>query len=215
MQVIFAVILPLLGAISLLAAAYFLFRAVSARSRSGKESYAFGQLEARQAMQADFIRAAVALFLGLIFFAVFAIAPAAGDEVVEPAFAPTLSPTEGLPVETAVIQTPLSISTATVTPVPFPTTQATVLPTLTSTPAQTPTHTPEPAPQTAVVTSPVGVYLRSEPSTTAPDVEWLLEGTQLVVLPGEAEADEYVWIFVRTPAGNEGWVATDFVEVNP
>lgn len=217
MQVVFGLILPLLGAISLLGAAYFLIRALSARSRFGKESYGFGQLEARQSMQADFIWAVVALLVGLIFFAVYAIVPNDGEAMVEPAFAPTLSPTTSA-TETGVSTTavPTSVlATATVTPVPFPTSQVTVLPTATQPPAATPTNTPEPAPQTAVVTSPVGVYLRSEPSTTAPDVEWLLEGTQLIVLPGEAQADEYTWIFVRTLAGNEGWVATDFVSVNP
>ncbi|MBK8985173.1 MAG: SH3 domain-containing protein [Chloroflexi bacterium] len=194
-----------------MAAAYFLLRAVSARSQTGKESYGFGQLEARQAMQMDFIRAVMAVLLGLIFFAVFAVAPSVGEMMPEPAFVPTLSPTDS--AEAAATATPAA--TATVTPVPFPTSQVTVLPTVMATLAATPTHTPEPAPATAVVTSPVGVYLRSEPSTSAPDVEWLLEGTQLVVLPGDAEADGYTWIFVRTPAGNEGWVATAFIELTP
>lgn len=213
MQVVLGVILPLLGAISLLAALYFLVRALSARSQSGKESYGFGQLEARQSMQLDFGRAIIALFVGLIFLAVFAINPSLGDGMLEPAFSPTLSPTDIAPTVTTEAGVAEPDPTATVTPVPFPTSQITVVPTSTQ-PAATPTNTPQPEPQTAVVTSPVGVYLRSEPSTTAPDVEWLLEGTQLVVLPGEAEADEYVWIYVRTPEGNEGWVATDFIEVN-
>jgi len=212
-QVVLGVILPLLGAISLLAALYFLVRALSARSQSGKESYGFGQLEARQSMQLDFGRAIIALFVGLIFLAVFAINPSLGDGMLEPAFSPTLSPTDIAPTVTTEAGVAEPDPTATVTPVPFPTSQITVVPTSTQ-PAATPTNTPQPEPQTAVVTSPVGVYLRSEPSTTAPDVEWLLEGTQLVVLPGEAEADEYVWIYVRTPEGNEGWVATDFIEVN-
>jgi len=196
-----------------LAALYFLVRALSARSQSGKESYGFGQLEARQSMQLDFGRAIIALFVGLIFLAVFAINPSLGDGMLEPAFSPTLSPTDIAPTVTTEAGVAEPDPTATVTPVPFPTSQITVVPTSTQ-PAATPTNTPQPEPQTAVVTSPVGVYLRSEPSTTAPDVEWLLEGTQLVVLPGEAEADEYVWIYVRTPEGNEGWVATDFIEVN-
>lgn len=169
MQVVFGLILPLLGAISLLGAAYFLIRALSARSRFGKESYGFGQLEARQSMQADFIWAVVALLVGVIFFAVYAIVPSDGEAMVEPAFAPTLSPTETAVSATTVPTTVLA--TATVTPVPFPTSQVTVLPTSTQPPAATPTNTPEPAPQTAVVTSPVGVYLRSEPSTTAPDIK--------------------------------------------
>jgi len=172
-------------------------------------------LEARQSMQLDFGRAIIALFVGLIFLAVFAINPSWGEGMPEPAFVPTLSPTEEQPTPMSEAATAVPNPTATVTPVPFPTSQATVVPTSTEAPVATPTNTPEPASQTAVVTSPVGVYLRSEPSTTAPDVEWLLEGTQLVVLPGSAEADEYVWMYVRTPEGNEGWVATDFIEVNP
>jgi hypothetical protein len=213
-QVVFSLIIPVLGAISLLTALYFVYRAFSSRARSGTESYGFGQLEARHLMLVDFVRAGMALFLGLIFIAVFAVSPTMTGDAPEPAFTPMPLPTDTPDVATAVA-TSISIPTATVTPVPFPTSQVTVLPTLTNPPAETPTNTPEPQPETAVVTSPVGVYLRAEPSVTAADVEWLLEGTQLIILPGEAEADDYRWIFVRTLAGNEGWVAMDFIEINP
>lgn len=220
MQVVLSVVIPLLGLISILGAVYFLFRAVTARGRSGKASYGFGQLEARQSMQVDFARALIAFVVGLVFLAVYAVGLAGGGAAPEPAFVPTLSPTEtAVPPVTATSAAdaaPTTVgATATVTPVPFPTSQVTVVATATPPPTAVPTNTPEPEPDTAVVTSPVGVYLRAEPSTSAPDVEWLLEGTPLVVLPGEAQADNYSWIFVRSPEGNEGWVATDFIELTP
>ncbi len=214
MQVVFSIIVPALGAISVLAAIYFVYRAFSSRARSGMESYGFGQLEARHSMQIDFVRAGMALFLGLIFLAVYAISPSVSGDAPEPAFTPAPLPTDTPNTPTAVA-TSVPLPTATVTPVPFPTSQVTALPTITEAPAVTATNTPEPQADTAVVTSPVGVYLRAEPSTSAADVEWLLEGTQLIILPGEADADDYRWIFVRTPTGNEGWVATDFIEINP
>lgn len=212
MQILFSLVIPLLGVVGLLAALYFVLRAFSSRSRVDKAAYGYGQLETRQSMQIDFGRAVVALFIGLIFLAVYAVNLAGGGAAPEPAFVPTTSPTETAEPE---VETAVPTSTATITPAPFPTSDVTVIPTQTPTPAATPTNTPEPSPPTATVTSAVGVYLRAEPSTSAPDLAWLQEGTQLIVLPGEAEADGFRWIFVRIADGTEGWVATDFVTINP
>ncbi|HSM55207.1 MAG TPA: hypothetical protein VK879_03550, partial [Candidatus Sulfomarinibacteraceae bacterium] len=69
MQILFSLVIPLLGAVGLLAALYFVLRAFSSRSRVDKAAYRYGQLETRQSMQIDFGRAIVALFVGLIFLA--------------------------------------------------------------------------------------------------------------------------------------------------
>ncbi len=212
MQILFSLVIPLLGAVGLLAALYFVLRAFSSRSRVDKAAYGYGQLETRQSMQIDFGRAIIALFVGLIFLAVYAVNWAGGGTAPEPAFVPTTSPTET--VEPAV-ETAVPTPTASITPAPFPTSDVTVIPTETPTPAPTPTSTPEPSPSTGTVTSAVGVYLRAEPSTSAPDLAWLQEGTQLIILPGEAEADGFNWISVRIADGTEGWVATDFITINP
>lgn len=212
MQILFSLVIPLLGAVGLLTAVYFALRAFSSRSRVDKAAYGYGQLETRQSMQIDFGRAIIALFVGLIFLAVYAVNLAGGGTAPEPAFVPTTSPTETVEpaVETAV-PTPL----ATITPAIFPTSEVTLVPTQTPSPAPTATSTPEPSPSTATVTSGVGVFLREDPSTTAPDIAWLQEGTQLIILPGEAEADGFSWLFVRIADGREGWVAADFVTINP
>jgi hypothetical protein len=212
-QILFSLVIPLLGVVSILAAIYFVVRAVSARSRVDKAAYAYGQLETRQSMQFDFGRAVVAFIVGLIFLAVYAVNLVGGGAAPEPAFVPTISPTET--AEPEVLETAVPTPTATVTPVPFPTSQVTVVATATSPPIATPTNTPEPAPQTATVSSGVGIYLRAEPSTSATDLAWLQDGTQLIILPGEAQADGYTWAFVRIPDGQEGWVVTEFITINP
>jgi SH3-like domain-containing protein len=65
-----------------------------------------------------------------------------------------------------------------------------------------------------VVTSEVGVWLRGTPSTEGEQLEWVLGGTILTVLPGQQTADDFDWQQVRTPAGNEGWVAVDFIQID-
>lgn len=213
MQILFSLVIPLLGIVSIVAAIYFALRAFSSRSRVDKAAYGYGQLETRQSMQVDFGRAVIALFVGLIFLAVYAVNLAGGGAAPEPAFVPTISPTDT--AEPEVVETAVPTPTATITPAPFPTSQVTVVATPTSPPIATPTQTPEPAPRTATVSSGVGVYLRAEPSTSATDLTWLQDGTLLTLLPGEAQADGYNWVFVRIADGQEGWVATEFITINP
>lgn len=220
MQAVLSVIIPLLGAIGILVAVFFGLRALSTRLQASKQAYGVGQLEAKRSMQKDLIWATMALVVGLIFLGVYALLPN-GDEMAQPD--PEQTPAPEMTVES--IETELSPAAETAvpeatnspTPVPFPESQVTVLPTNPPAPSPTsiPTATPEPELQTAVVASGVGVYLRQDPSTTAPDIEWLLDGTQLVVLPDRQDADGYTWVLVRTSDGNEGWVATDFIEITP
>jgi len=219
-QAVLSIIIPLLGAIGILAAIFFALRALSSRLQASKQAYGVGQLESKRSMQKDLIWAGMALVVGLIFLGIYALLPD-GDEATLPAPEQTPVPettielieTELAPAE----ETAIPQATNSPTPVPFPESQVTVLPTNPPAPSPTsiPTATPEPELQTAVVASGVGVYLRQDPSTTAPDIEWLLDGTQLVVLPDRQDADGYTWVLVRTSGGNEGWVATDFIEIAP
>lgn len=211
MQVVLSILIPLLGAIGILAAIFFALRALSARLQVSKEAYGVGQLETRRSMQKDLIWAVMSLAVGLIFLGAYAVMPNENETSPEPEMTPESIETILAPEnETAVPE-----ATNSPTPAPFPEAQVTVLPTIPPAPTLTPipTSTPEPALQTAVVASGVGVYLRANPSTTALDLEWLLDGTQLVVLPDRTDADGYTWVLVRTPDGNEGWVATDFIEI--
>lgn len=227
-QAVLSVIFQVLGAIAVLVAIFFGLRALSSRLQRSKQAYGVGQLESLRSMQKDLIWGAMALIAGLIFLGVYALLPD-GNEAATPASEQTPAPdstveaieTEITPndeTDAAPGSTPsVPEATNSPTPVPFPEAQVTLLPTNPPPPTQTsiPTATPEPEPQTAVVASGVGVYLRQNPSTTAPDIEWLLDGTQLVVLPDRQDADGYTWVLVRTIDGNEGWVATDFIEIAP
>ena len=215
-QAVLSLIIPLFGAIGILTAIFFALRALSSRFQVSKEAYGVGQLETRRSMQKDLIWAAMALVVGLIFLGVYALLSKGAAEVdPEPTPVPEMTAEPGETEPAAAQETAVPQATNSPTPVPFPESQVTVLPTIPPAPSPTPipTSTPEPEPVTAVVASGVGVYLRQEPSTTAPDLEWLLDGVQLVVLPGRTDADGYTWVLVRTPEGNEGWVATDFIEI--
>jgi hypothetical protein len=45
-------------------------------------------------------------------------------------------------------------------------------------------------------------------------LEWLLEGTVLIVLPGQQTAEDLLWQQVQTEEGLIGWVAADFIVIN-
>jgi hypothetical protein len=217
-QAVLSVIIPLLGAIGILAAIFFGLRALSSRLQVNKEAYSVGQLETRRSMQKDMIWAALSLIVGLIFLGVYTLLP---DSMVEaePEPTPTIEVTaESAPTDTvSTEETAVPQATNSPTPAPFPESQVTVLPSATPIPTDppAPTDTPEPELQTAVVSSGVGVYLRDNPGVSALDLQWLLEGTPLEVLPEQADADGYTWVLVRTTDGVEGWVATDFIEITP
>ncbi len=77
-----------------------------------------------------------------------------------------------------------------------------------------PTATNTPEPLTATVASEVGVWLRSGPGVESEQLEWLFDGTILLVLPGRESADDLEWQQVQTESGVTGWVAADFLVVN-
>jgi len=191
-------------------------------------SYGVERLEARQSMLVSFLGVAFFLILGVVIFSiygVFGLDFASGGAEVEPGVTftpsptvvatdvegeatlpPVVVPTTDGPTNTPVDLENLETSTPTATP-GFPT--DTPSPTETPTPS-TPTATSTPDVDTAVVNSPNGLWLREAPGGTL-EVELIPDGTVLTVLSGLERVDGVDWRQVRTPAGNEGWVAVDFI----
>ena len=199
--------------LSIVAALYFVWRGLRARSLSAKETYGVGQVEAARSMKIDIARGIGLVFLSLILLGVYGLSSRPTEAIGEPT---PLPPTTVLDGSTAVPDTAVPTPTATLIVIPTPV-SATIAPTEAPTVTPTPEPTevpPTPAPATAVVTSEVGVWLRGTPSTTGEQIEWVLNGTILTVLPGQQTADDFDWQQVRTPTGNEGWVAVDFIQIN-
>jgi len=106
------------------------------------------------------------------------------------------------------------------TPTPLVTS---ALPTVAPPPAATntprpPTATPSPKGKTAVVTGTSdvgGLSLRRAPSITGELIDKLPDGT-VVELLGESKSDGTIeWQRVRDPRGREGWVAGQYLIINP
>jgi len=202
-------------AVSIAAALYFVGRGLRAGSLSAKETYGVGQVEAARSMKIDIARGIALVILGLILLGVYGLSSRSTEAIAEPTPPPPTTVLDVLNDSTDVPDTAVSSPTA-VTVIPTPV-SATIAPAVTPTVELTPEPTevpPTPAPVTAVVISEVGVWLRGTPSTTGEQLEWVLNGTVLTVLPGQETADDFQWQQVRTPAGNEGWVALDFIEIN-
>lgn len=202
------VIFALIG-LSIFVAVFFIVRAIRSRSQSSREAYGVGQQEARRSMRIDLVRGAVFIFVGLILWGVYGL---------------NVRPTESFLEQ----PTPATLATATTrasTAAPSPTATLVVreatseptepAPTESASPVPEPTEAPPtPAPRTATVISEVGVWLRGAPNTDGVQLEWVLNGTVLTLLPGRETADNFEWQQVRSPDGNEGWVATDFIAEN-
>jgi hypothetical protein len=56
-----------------------------------------------------------------------------------------------------------------------------------------------------------GLSLRAESNTTADRIAILPDGTPLTIVEGPTEGESFTWWKVRTEAGQEGWVAQDFL----
>lgn len=209
MTTVLNIVLLSLAALSILGGLYFVAKGLGARSSIHRQAYSVGQVEARRTSMLNWLRAGFLLVIGLIFLGIFAVRPLLSDRAAEPTPAPTLPAATPAPQVTADATTPAddtpaapAVASPTILPA-SPTPQATVAPTATT------------APQTATVSSGVGVWLRGAPSTTGEQLEWLLDGTVVTLLPGQQTADDLVWQQVRTEAGIEGWVALDFLTVSP
>ena len=216
-------ILLVIAAVLIIAAIIFIFQATQRRTRSNRAAYNVGRQEARMAMQINLLRAFAALLVGLVLFGAYLLLPDFSG--ADPAPVLTIEPSsEGIEAnvtETAVSPTNTPISASTTSPTDLPPAQvSTPTPIPTSPPTASPTSEPEPTAtatevgvKTAVVTSGVGVWLRSAPSVNGEQVEWLLTETEVVVLEGQATADEFDWQQVQAPSGNVGWVAVPFIEL--
>ncbi len=213
MTLILTVVFTVLAVVLILAAFFFIGRAFVQRARRNRQPYGVGQQEIRRAMQVDFIRGFAAAVVGLLLLlATTGLGGLTQLAVSEPSDGPT--PTMAVPettetdVEASSTATPTlaATATATVTPTPAPP-EPTDTPTITP----TPTNTPEPEPETAVVQSGVGVWLRAGPDPDSEQLEWLLDGTVLTLLPGFVVGEEFEWQEVRAPSGQEGWVAVAFI----
>ena len=215
---IFRFALPILAGVAILAAFVFLFRALTRRSQSAKEAYNVGQQEAKVAMQVDLVRVVAAFVVGVILFGIFSLLPEASKDVVdliEPTSRPFVTSEANIfPVNT--LQPAIPLPTSTLPPPKestiAPPATASPLPVVVETAVFTPTSAPEPA--TAVVSSGVGVWLRSVPSVDGEQLEWLLEGATLILVGGEqATADNLAWQQVQAASGLVGWVAVPFIEL--
>ncbi len=210
------IILPLLALISLIAALSFLLKALGKRRRVDNQVYGVGQVEMRRAMKIGFLRAIVVAVVGAILLVVWSILLSVTNvEFSMPALGGNTPVPSPLPAETVTIPPALSATPTKMVPSPSPTKEMllTMTPTITETavPSPTPSITPSPAPPTATVSSGVGVWLRATPSTDGEQLEWVLDGTQVILLPGKETGEEFTWQQVRTPTGNEGWVADSFL----
>lgn len=205
MAVIFNIVLPILAGISIIAVFFFLFRAISARTRASRQAYDVGQVEARQRAQANLLGALIALVFALFFLALVFIGPRVAASL------PQATPT---PQPTAIPPTAAPTEAATITPLPTAAQATATSPVPTASPTPLPTETSTPAPQTATVSSGVGIYLRSEPGTESVELQYLEDGTVLFVLNGQQLVDDLQWQQVQTDTGQVGWVAADFITVN-
>jgi hypothetical protein len=216
---------PIFAGLCVLGALYLLLRGFRSRGVP-QTSYGVARQEARQSMLIAFFGAIILLLLGLLIFSIYGVfgfdlfSEASG---VESGATFTPSPTvmmTSAPAETTIepvnnvptagpTNTPVdleNLATPTFTP-EIPT--ETPPPSETPTP-ETPTVTSTPDVDTAVVNSPNGLWLRERPGGTQ-EVELIPDGSVLTVLAGREIVDELEWQQVRTPAGNEGWVAVDFI----
>ncbi len=203
------IIILILAILAAIFAVLALIRAFATRSTIANEPYGVGRQETRRAMQVSLIRAVVIGLLSLILFAVYGL-NARPDELLsrEPQATAEAAPTGVIESQDATPTiTPAPTQTSTSAALPAAVTSA--APTPTDSPTLTPTITPTSVPS-AIVNSEVGLYLRPEPGSTV-ELELLNNGAFLVLLEGRQTVDGVEWQQVRSAAGNEGWVAVEFI----
>ena len=106
----------------------------------------------------------------------------------------------------------LPSASPTLTPHPSITLTATEspIPSLTFTPSVTFTPTPPPVPAVVRGTGGQGVFLRDAPGLDGKKIASLQEGEIVEVLGPPVEADDTLWVPVRTESGITGWMALEF-----
>ena len=204
---IISIVLLVVTIICALAALLFLVRGLQLRAAQASGSYGVAKQESRHEMQVNFLRAGFLLVVTLIMLGIYGLATGqdsspASSVTATPSISVTATDVE--PTE-AVSATPERRATPTAEPTAVELT-ATASPTMTATVDATET----PSVPTAVVNSPNGLWLREAPGG-AQEVELIAHETELVLLAGRERIDDVDWQQVRTPAGNEGWVAAEFL----
>ncbi|MCG8352583.1 MAG: SH3 domain-containing protein [Chloroflexales bacterium] len=83
-----------------------------------------------------------------------------------------------------------------------------------STTAEPPTVAPAPPSAAFVVvnTGGLGLFLRSEPNQNSATLATLPDGLRVEQIGVDVSGAGFVWRNVRTPDGQEGWVAVDFLQ---
>jgi hypothetical protein len=218
------IVVALIGLFCIIAAVVSGLRAWRSRYTSSRKMYAVGRQEALQGAKVGFLRAVVLLVVGVILLAISGLTLAFGDgEAVTSTATATARSTTLATLTRPASPTPLFSPTPTTDPTiaaatalaPPPGTPVVSTPPSaatagsTTTPPASPTITPT-SPPSAVVNSPVGLYLREAPGGIQ-EVELLGDGTVLILLPGRTTIDGQEWQEVRTPSGLEGWVAVEFI----
>lgn len=206
--------IPILGGIFIATAIISFLSGIRARSQSTHSAYGWGRQEARQTMQIAFLRSFGLLIIGFIILGVYGLA-VLPDDITIPDTLPTPTITQTVPATATVAVAPIGPTATVIVPITIPIPSATasvpLLPSPTATNA--PTLTPPPtatAVPSAIVNSPVGLYLREAPGGVQ-EVELLVNGAVLILLPGRETIDGVEWQQVRTSTGNEGWVAVQFI----
>ena len=220
METVLNIAALIIAGICVLGALYLLLKGLQSRSVP-QSAYDVARQEARHSMLSSFYWAIFFLALGLVIFGLYSVVGfdfLTEASQLEPGV--TITPTSAPPSEATIqpvnetvptgpTSTPVilqNLSTPTFTPeIPTETPTPSITPTP---PTPTPTYTPDV--DTAVVNSPNGLWLREAPGGTQ-EVELIPDGTVLILLPGLETVDGTEWQQVRTPAGNEGWVAVEFI----
>ena len=149
------------------------------------------------ALLAIFIAIVILLCLGLVLI-INAIRNG-DDESLTPS--PTFT-SEVVPTATVSLLTPTDVITPT----------STVVLTVGTPPATTPPTEIRPGVLVVVTgTGGAGLRLRELATTNSKMVILVREGTVLTVLEGPTDADGYTWWKVRTPDGEEGWGAANWL----
>lgn len=208
MTTVLNIIIPILAGLCLLGSVFYAVRGFRARSGSASQAYGVARQESRQEMLVSFSRAAVFFLLALILVGIFGLSPRPETTEVLPTPTTTVAPTDR-PTATA---TTAPTQTPTVTAAAGESTPTSTVPPelATETPDATAEVTETPSVPTAVVNSPNGLWLRERPGGTQ-ELELIPDGTALTLLDGRETVDGLEWQEVRTPAGNEGWVAVEFI----
>ena len=199
------VILSLAG-ICALAALFFLARGIRARLSRSQQPYGVAQQEARHDMQVDLLRAGFMLIITLILLGIYGLVP--GKRLDDTPSPPT-SEIVTIAATSATVEDAIE-NTATPPPATVTPSQTALAATATPTATATLEATSTPTVAVAIVNSPNGLWLREAPGGTQ-EVELIAHETELELLPGRQTAEDLEWQQVRTPNGNEGWVAVDFL----